>query len=343
MRVDRLDNQDRGAWQAFIGRCDAATLFHDLRWSQAVRSAFHHRPMHLVARSGDTVTGVLPLFGVRSVFTGRTLVSVPYGVYGGIAADDDESFERLLAAARRLGRRLGAGYVELRHLEPNGFDLPGTDAYVTFIGPLPDTEEGCLAALPRKARAAARHAIKRHGLQARFGRQYLGAVHDLYARNVRRLGSPVYPRRFFEALADCFGDACVFQVVLLDDAPVAGLVSFVFRDRMMPYFSGSLPQYRHVNANNFLYLKAMAYGVAHGCRWFDFGRTRRANTGPYAFKVNQGFEPRPLPYQFLLTGARAVARVDPGQERFNLAQQVWRRLPLGVTKWVGGVVTRSIP
>ena len=350
VRVDRLDEADAAEWQAYVRRSDSATLFHDLRWSAAVHGCFRHRPMHLVAREGGEIRGILPLFEVRSVFVGRVLVSVPYGVYGGIAADSEAVASALLDACRWWAERLGVNYVELRHLDTNRLGLAVNERYVTFIKALPASAAECLAALPRKARAAARHAINRYRLRAEFHPRLLSAVHDLYARTVRRLGSPVYPRRFFEVLAERFGSQCVCQAVFHEDVMVAGLLSFVFKDRMMPYYSGSLEPYRHTNANNFLYLKAMEYGVEHGCRTFDFGRTRRENVGPYQFKKNQGFEPQLLPYQVLVTNgraaleaARAVPRLDPGEQRFSVAQQVWRRLPLPVTKWVGAVVTRSIP
>lgn len=343
MRVYRLDEGDAGEWQAYVRGSPQATLFHDLRFSRAVERAFHHRPIHLVARRRGRLCGILPLFEVRSVFSGRTLVSVPYGVYGGIAADSEAAAAALLETATRLAWSLGVRAVELRHLEPNGFPLPAIEGYVTFVKALPDSEGACLERLPRKARAAARQAIHRYGLRAEFGPHLLEAVYDLYARNVRRLGSPVYPRTFFRELAGRFGGQCVCQVVRHETTIVAALLSFTFKDRMMPYYSGSLPSHQHMNPNNFLYLKAMEYGVAHGCRWFDFGRTRRQNTGPYQFKVNQGFSPQPLPYQMIPVGARRVDRVDPGQERFRLAQRVWSRLPLSATRWMGGLITRSIP
>ena len=343
VRVTRLEEGEKTAWQGYVAERPAASLFHDLRWSEAVRRAFYHRPWHLVARRGREVCGILPLFEVRSVFVGRVLVSVPYGVYGGIAADDEEAAAALLDAAARLADGLEVNYVEFRNFEANGFDLPVDRRYVTFVKRLPVSSGDCLSMLPRKARAAARHAINRYRLRAEFHPRLLPAVHDLYARNVRRLGSPVYPRRFFRLLAEAFGRKCVCQGVFHGEVMVAGLMSFVFKDRMMPYYSGSLAEYRHTNANNFLYLKAMEYGVEHGCRWFDFGRTRRENAGPYQFKKNQGFEPRPLPYQVLLVKGRSMPRLDPGAERFSLAQEVWRRLPLPVTRWVGGVLTRSIP
>ena len=345
MRVDRLREEERSEWQEFVARCRSSTLFHDLRWSDAVGRCFHHRPLHLVAREGrrGNICGILPLFEVRSFLAGRLLVSVPYGVYGGIAAESAGAAEALLDAAAWWARKLEVNYLELRHLEPNNFDLPTDGRYVTFIKALPERAEDCLAQLPRKARAAARHAINRYRLRAEFRPDLLSAVYDLYARNVRRLGSPVYPKRFFRLLAQLFGEKCICQVVFYGEVMVAGLMSFIFKDYFMPYYSGSLPAYRRTNANNFLYLKAMEYGVEHGCRYFDFGRTRRANIGPYQFKKNQGFEPRPLPYQVLLVRARQMPRLDPGAERFGPAQAIWRRLPLPITRWLGGMVTRAIP
>lgn len=72
---------------------------------------FHH---YLVARRGGAVCGVLPLALVSSLLFGKSLVSVPFGVYGGYLADDDDAARALLVRAKEIGERAGVKYVEIR-------------------------------------------------------------------------------------------------------------------------------------------------------------------------------------------------------------------------------------
>jgi len=335
---------DAGAWGPYVEAHPAATVFHPLAWSRAVEEAYGHRPLHVTAWSGGRLAGVLPLFLVKSALAGRLLVSVPYATYGGILADSPEVAAAILAFAQDLCRTLGARYLELRHREPNDLGLPEINRYDTFRKPLPERAEDVLPALPRKTRAAARNGLKALGEDsAAFGHEWLDTVYDLYSITLRRLGSPNYSRRLFHALLKEYGDGCVSLVVRDKDRPVAGVVSFVFRDEIVPYFSGSVDVGMHKDANNVMYLRLMEYAVRRGLRWFDFNRTRRDNPGPYDFKRHHGFEPSPLHYQFYLNGGGELPNLSPSNARYALAGRLWRRLPLWLTRPAGARISKWVP
>ena len=336
-----LEQPDVQAWDSFVLQHPAATTFHRLAWSWAVQAAYDHQPMHLTAWASGQLVGVLPLFLVRSVFVGRVLVSVPYGTYGGILAENDQAAAALLEAAQATARDCGVAYLELRHREPNAFDLQEIDRYDTFRKALPSRVEDVLPSLPKKARAAARAGLET--LTTETGPHLLGVVYDLYARTMRRLGSPNYRRRLLDQLHQRFAGDAVCLVVRSDSQPVAGVMSFVFRDEIMPYFSGSTPAGRAADAGNVMYLKLMAYAVQRGLRWFDFNRTRRDNPGPHAFKRHLGFEPTRLHYQISLNRARHLPNLTPSRRPFALASKVWRRLPLCLTRPIGGRITKWVP
>lgn len=341
VEVRPFEPADARAWSAYVEGSESATVFHRLAWSEAVERAYGHRPVHLAAWRAGNLVGILPMFLVHSAFAGRIIVSLPYATYGGIVADDAEAASALLAAARRLKDELHVRYVELRHRVPNGLDLPTIDRYDTFRKRLPGEAAGVLASLPRKTRAAARKGLARHAVE--MGGHLLDVVYDLYALTLRRLGSPNYCRGLFHALQDAYGDDCVCMVVRGEGDPVAGVVSFVFRDEIVPYFSGSLPEGMKASANNVMYLKLMEYAVRRGLRWFDFNRTRRDNPGPYAFKRNHGFEPSPLAYQVILDDGEELPNLSPGNPKFALAVRAWRLLPLWLTRRAGGWITKWIP
>ena len=344
LEVRRFEANDAGLWDAYVLAHPTGTVFHNLAWSQAVEVAYGHQPLHLVAWHGGRVSGVLPLFLVKSLLVGRVLVSVPYATYGGILADSQEVAAALLASAQELCRTLGARYLELRHREPNDLGLPEVDRYDTFRKALPEQVEGVMASLPRKTRAAARNGLKRLGEDCvAIGHEWLDTVYDLYSVTLRRLGSPNYSRRLFHALLERYGDDCVCLVVRDRGTPIAGVVSFVFRDEIVPYFSGSLDPGMEKDANNVMYVRLMEYAVGRGLRRFDFNRTRRDNRGPYDFKRHHGFEPTPLHYQFYMTGGRELPNLTPSNAKYALAGRVWRKLPLCLTRPAGAQVTKWVP
>ncbi|MGH7301093.1 MAG: FemAB family XrtA/PEP-CTERM system-associated protein, partial [Candidatus Rokuibacteriota bacterium] len=111
-------------WDAFVRSTPGGSPFHLIAWKRAVESTFRHRPHYLMAVRGGGLEGVLPLFAVRGLLGGRGLVSVPYGVYGGICAATADARGALVEAARELSRRLDAEYVELRHRPGHQVELP---------------------------------------------------------------------------------------------------------------------------------------------------------------------------------------------------------------------------
>src|SRR5262245_46764186 len=347
--VTKLRPELEAGWERLVAFHPDASLFHELAWSRAIERSYGQAPHYLVAGRGTRVTGVLPLFEVAGPFTGRALVSVPYGIYGGVLAEDLDSESVLLDAARRLQHQLGARYLELRQREPLDADdderlnLQPIDRYVTFRKELPTRPDGVLTMLPRKARAAARQGRDRHRLIARFGVGQFESFYSLYVRSLRRLGSPPYSKRFLSAVLEAYGRRATVLMVRQGRRPLAGVIAIRFRDEMFAYVSGADERYAHLQIGNFMYLTLMEEAVRQGLRVFDFGRTRKDNPGPYAFKCNQGFEPRPLPYRLHLRPGETPPNVTPSNKAFSWPRKLWRRLPTPVVHSLGSLLTRWIP
>jgi len=342
MRVETLTAGREVAWDRFVQADPHGSPFHTAGWMRAVRDAFGHAPHYLLARRGEEILGVLPLFLARSWILGRVLVSTPYGVYGGVLGSDAEARAALLEEARRLGTRERVRFVDLRHRHATEFDLPQTDLYVTFAKALPQTPEACLRELPRKARAAARKAIDRFGLRGEAGWGVLDEFHRMFVWNKRHLGSPAIPRIFFLRLSQEFRDRALLWTIRHDGALTAGVFTFTWGDQLLPYFSGGFERFEAMQVNNFLYLSLMQHGVREGFRVFDFGRSRR-DSGSFRFKRHQGFEPEPMHYQYVLLGQREIPRVNPSNPRYDGVRALWSRLPLPLVRFVGGRIIRHLP
>jgi FemAB-related protein (PEP-CTERM system-associated) len=333
----------RRAWVRYVERAPGGTLFHHPDWCETVETVFGHRPMHRLATRNGHIVGVLPLIEVHSILAGKLLVSVPYGAYGGILGDDQITRQTLASEAMRLADQRGARALELRSPRADIEGMIIDERYATFARPLPLRVEELSCYLPRKARAAVRQAQTRAGLTAQHDPALLPVVWKLYARSMRRLASINYPYRFFESLVERLDRRAWVTVVWRGQRPIAGLLSFVFRDTVYPYFVGVDERARCTGSTNLIYYAVMERAVRAGLRRFDFGRSRKNNTGSFRFKKNQGFDPQTLAYQRYVPAGRTPPDLTPDNPRFSLARRVWPRLPLTLTRPVGAWLAKSIP
>ncbi len=341
--IERLAPQDaRGAalWEAFVMAHPQATFFHRSAWQHILRDVFHHDTHFLFAHEGGRVTGVLPLAHMKSLLFGKSLTSLPFAVYGGVVANDEATAAALEAEAQQLAQRLEVDHLELRQLQRSHEGWPRQELYVTFRKGILAEEEANMLAIPRKQRAMVRKGIK-NGLKSEIDAG-VDRFFALYADNVHRHGTPALSRRYFEALRRHFGDDCeVLTVTGPQGQLLSSVLSFYFRDEVLPYYAGDDWAARELAANDFKYWELMRRACARGLKTFDYGRSK-VGTGPYSFKKNWGFEPTPLHYEYRLYKRDAVPQNNPSNKKYKLMIETWRRLPLGFANWLGPFVVRSL-
>lgn len=334
------DSEAAKRWDAFVESCPDASFFHRSAWQHIIESVFRHRTHYLYAEVEGEIRGVLPLAHVNSWLFGASLASLPFAVYGGVAAADDEAAAALELAAQDLAKRDGVDHLELRHVRRRHEDWPVQDLYVTFRKSLAADDEANLSAIPRKQRAMVRKGIK-NGLRAEID-SGVDRFFDLYADNVLRHGTPALPKRYFEALLSTFGRDCDILIVTgLDGQVLSGVLSFYFRDEVLPYYAGDAVAARDLAANDFKYWELMRHAVARGCKVFDYGRSKR-DTGSFSFKKNWGFEPTPLNYEYCLYRREAIPQNNPANAKYRLLIATWQRLPKWVANWLGPHIVRNL-
>ncbi len=303
------------------------SFFHRAGWRRVVERVFGHQPYDLLAWDGGELVGCLPMMFCRGLLGRRNLVSMPYAVYGGPVAADPATEQALLEEAVRIADLSRVGHLELRYLRDPGPDLVGTDLYFTFRRELPENEEDVLARMPKKARAEARKARKKHDLELSEGVWYVDDLYRMFLKNKHLLGSPALPARYFYELVDEFGGDLRVHLVRRNREPLAAVMSFLDGDTLIAYYSGTEPGAdRNYSASNFMYLALQEWAVRHGMKRFDFGRSRR-DAGAFAFKRHQGFEPTPLNYRYHLVHDRRVPSFTPSNPKTRVLRETWSRLP----------------
>ncbi|MGK5080786.1 FemAB family XrtA/PEP-CTERM system-associated protein [Janthinobacterium sp. HLX7-2] len=340
--VLQLQQHDHARWDAFVLACPDATFFHRAGWHTILQQGFGHDSYFLYAEQDGRIAGVLPLAHLRSRLFGSALVSLPFCVYGGIAGGSAAVRQALDEAAQALARRLGVGHLEYRWREEQDIDAARwlhRPLYATFRRPLHADAEQNLLAIPRKQRAVVRKGIA-NGLHSAIDVD-LGRFYPIYAASVHRLGTPVFARRHFALLRTVFGADCEILSVYQGGQVQASVLTFYFRDEVLPYYGGGSVLARSSGANDFMYWEVMRRAGARGCRQFDFGRSK-LGTGAYDFKKNWGFTPQPLPYAYQLVRASRLPEVHPSNPKYALSIRAWRRLPLPLANFLGPHIVRQL-
>ena len=338
--ISELDSSNRHRWDDFVARSPCASFFHLSAWKWLLEDVFGHRTRFIMAERQGSVVGVLPLAQVRSWLFGHSVVSLPFCVYGGVATDESDASAMLHEEAVRFTEHCGAQYLELRNRTPQRADWPAQDLYVTFRRQIFPEVEANLLAIPRKQRAMVRKGIKA-GLRSELD-DTVDRFFELYADNVHRHGTPPFPKRYFSELKRVFGDACeVLIVVDPDGRPVSGVLSFYFRDEVLPYYAGDLVDARDLAANDFKYWELMRRACERGIRVFDYGRSKRG-TGSFDFKKNWGFEPEPLHYEFRLLHRSEIPQNNPLNPKYRAMIAVWRRMPRTLANALGARISRHL-
>lgn len=337
--VARLDAGAGEEWDAYVRSAPGATFFHLAGWREIVEDVCGHRAHYLVARRGGCIVGVLPLARQRSLLFGNALISTPFCVYGGAVADDAAARNALLDAAEDLARDLHVDYLELRNLAPVDRDWPTKQLYVTFRKPITGDAEKDMNAIPRKQRAMVRKGIEAK-LEAGVDED-VGRFFEAYSESVRNLGTPVLGKSYFAALRRVFGPSCEVLTVTQGAGLVASVMSFYFRDEVLPYYGGGTAAARACKGNDFMYWELMRRAGERGVRLFDYGRSKR-DTGSFSFKEHWGFVPQDLHYQYCLVRARSMPDFSPRNPKYHFFIEAWKRLPLPVARTVGPVIARRL-
>lgn len=340
--VKLMQQADRARWDAFVASCPEATFFHRAGWQTIIDRVYGHRTWFYYAERDGAIVGVLCLAEIKSRLFGHALASLPFCVLGGVAATDDAARPVLDAAAERLARELDVGHLEYRNLLPaHAGDAAWyqKELYVTFRKAITDDDEANMNAIPRKQRAMVRKGIKfeLRGVIEQDVERFFRA----YSVSVHRLGTPVFPKKYFSVIKEVFGDECEIRVILRGDELIAGVMSFYWRDEVLPYYGGSLPAARECAGNDFMYWNLMQYAASRGVRVFDFGRSKRG-TGAFDFKKNWGFEPTQLAYEYKLIKSTELPDNNPLNPKYQLFIKMWKKLPLPLANFLGPFIVRSL-
>jgi FemAB-related protein (PEP-CTERM system-associated) len=324
------------AWDEYVSRHGHASYCQKSGWARVIQRSYGHSPSYLWALDAGRVQGVLPLVLFRGALGARSLVSLPFLDEGGVCADSQEAKAALWEAAMDLARRHRVRFIELRQRDASGLPLEPAGSKVTVVLDLADTPEDMWKRLDAKVRNQTRKAMNAGLFPAWCGMEGLGEFYEVFAANMRDLGSPVHSRRFFANILGEFSSSTRLLLVKAGPQTVAGAVCVFFQGSVVVPWASSLRQWRSQCPGNLLYWEVIRFGCEKGLQTLDFGRSS-PGSGTYRFKMQWGGVEQQLHWGQSGRSGHA-GPIDADDPRYAWAVRTWQRLPVSLATRIGPIV-----
>lgn len=331
-------------WDPFVMESPDSSIYHLSGWTDIAREVFGHRVLFVEARdSTGSLTGVLPVIRQRSWLLGNFATSLAFFNCGGALTAVPPVAQQLMRRASEAAESLGCEYLEFRDIRPQAGEWNRRTDKVTLKLELPDTVDALSKRLGSKLRSQVKRAA-REGVQCRTGS--VGLLDDFYAvfaENMRDVGTPVYPKRFFETILRRFEQYCQLVVIESQGEPWAAAFLVFWRGGAEVPWASCRAKAKPLGANMRLYWELLSHAIARGCKSFDFGRST-VDSGTYRFKQQWGAEPSPL-YWYRWERHRRKEGTSEGEKGKSMqaATAIWQRLPLPVANVLGPLISGALP
>jgi len=347
MIIKTIGRSNYTEWDGYLLGRDLPYPYFLSSFREVIEGTFGHQPVYLMAWDGPNVRGVLPIFFMKSRLFGRLFATLPFFTYGGVVADDPVTRAALLDRGVEEARCRNASFWIIRQGdEGQHAEVVGRDGFYlrsdksTVLLPLPGSEQELWDSFPSKLRSQIRRAEK-NGLVCRDGGQEeIGSFYQVFSTNMRDLGTPVYPVRFFSSILENWKESRIFTV-WKSGVPVGGAFLIGWRERLEIPWASTNRKYNNLAPNMLLYFSILKYAIREGYRIFDFGRSTPGE-GTHKFKLQWGGQERCLPWLYWVGNGEppVLNRRNP---KFTLLSDLWKILPRPVAELLGPLVIRNIP
>jgi hypothetical protein len=258
-------------------------------------------------------------------------------------ANDASVAEKLFSEAVRIRERVKGGYLLLR----GGMQVSGKpDGTIQVVHTFVDTglpPDALLKTINRRARKYVRQAARNGYMFREAGESDLRDFYASYARNLRKLGTPVISFEMLEATARHLGPLCKLFTVYNSEAVVGGMLCIANGSGWTSFYSAVDQIARDNWAGYLLFWKVLEWMCERGCKVFDLGRST-PDSGVHYFKRKWSNEDVTIDYGYYGPAAKKQSsRLSEMRSTMTLKQKMWSRLPLRVCNLIGPILRRHLP
>lgn len=345
MKIEKLKKIDETKWDQYVVSHKLSTIYHFISYRRVVECAFGHRPIYLLAKNGNRIVGVLPLFIIKSRIFKNCLISLPFCNYGGPLSDNQEIEQALIEKAKNIVVREELNFFETRSeakIKSNLIDR--TDKGSVIIS-LPKSESQLWSQIGTNRRTCIRKG-RINNLRVTLEKTSVN-FYKVYSENQRNLGSPVISNQYFSEFLKAFPSNSGVLTASNEDSILSSVFFAVHPNKTLEItYAGTSRLGRTKTATVFLYWEALRYCLSNGYKVFDFGRST-LNSNSYFFKLRwKTAKPKKLHYQQFINprdNRFQPVVLSPANKKYRLGIKLWQKLPLPLANWVGPYLSRELP
>ena len=341
IEIRNVGNTAAADWDAYVRNSLHASHYHQYEWRSFFTDLCRKQTIYLAAYQGDSVVGLLPLVRQKSWLFGDFLVSLPFLNYGGILASDDNVAKALVDHTSELAESLGVTHVEFREYERRSGLKCRTDK-VSMRLELPSTSDELAKNLGSKRRSQIKRPL-REGPETKIGGiELVDKFYDVFSRNMRDLGTPVYAKSMFIDILNRFSSDTNIVIVEISGRPAAAAFLLHHRSQTEVPWASTDRQFNNISINMFLYWQILEFSIERGSTIFDFGRSS-LDSGTYRFKKQWGAMPTQLYWNYWVREGGSLPKLNPDNSKYAAAIGVWKKLPVPISNLLGPHIVSYLP
>jgi hypothetical protein len=344
IRCEFVDPLLEPRWDQWILEVPEATFFHSSLWARVLTETYNYPLHYAVLREAKDhrIRGILPVAEVRSWWTGRRGVCLPFSDECAPLVADPSALEPLVQAFRDLGRQQRWDYLELRGRAETVGDAIPCDEFWTHRIPMESSEELQFGRLKESHRRNIRKA-QREGVEIHTFRtsDAIDAYYTLHCLTRRRHSLPPQPHRFFRlihkhAIEPGYGFVALAR---FSGQWIAGAVYFQFGSKALYKYGASNPVFQHLRPNNLLMWQAILLFRAQGLQELSLGRTDLHSDGLLQFKRGWGGEENPMRYHRIEL-CRPLRPKTVADASRGVKGMLIKKLPVPLLRGIGALTYR---
>jgi len=313
------------------------------QWNEIVHDTFNHSNKFLQLKNNGSIEAILPLTEFNSFLFGRYSISLPFINYGGLLTNNDQHINEISDYLNSYRQNGNFSFVELRMDRPLETKMAVKEHKVTFLLDLPDNPDELWNSFKAKLRSQIRRPLKEDMFAASGNIELLEDFYRMFSINMRDLGTPALPKKFFRNILKTFPEnskiVCVYTKSKL---PAAASFLVYFKDVCEIPWASSLSEYNRFSPNMLLYWESLKFAIEQNQKVFDFGRCTPEG-GTYRFKKQWGAEEKPLYWYYQLPEDNELPELNPQNPKYDLAIKVWKKMPLFLTNFLSPKIIKNIP
>jgi len=336
MRI--LDPVHDPGWDHVVALHRDAGCFHTSAWAKVLHQTYNHQPFYLQFSRGRRLAALIPLMEVRSPFTGRRGVCLPFSDACEPLIFDPEAVGLVRDQLVRFAQERRWKHLEIR----GGKFFQLARSATKFYGHTLDLRSGAEELTTRFA-SPVRRAIRkaeRSDVSAVVvrNRPAIGDFYRLHVQTRRRHGLPPQSASFFLNIYDHIVRPGLGFIVLAQrgSRPIAAAIFFRFGKNALYKYGASDKRFQELRANNLVMWQGIQFLARNGAEKLHFGRTACENDGLRRFKLSWDTKEDTIDYFRVDPLGRQCLIAAPHDSGFHT--RIFGRLPLVFNRLAGSMI-----